>query len=363
MKSSLKTSFAGRSIAKVLFVLASMTLWMACTEDSGMLNPSDEASSASSNSTSRWGDYNYNVEVSDDGTKWTYTISKVSSKSKNLSHFIIDLQNCGDQSATFANLISATVNGQAADIRPNEGQGTGCDPYAATTNFVKINFPIAASTYVIVITFDSGYDVFAGARAWQKAGTSCNIGTVGAPGCPKGSKCSFSQGFFFANGSWRNDADVIWEDNNGLTIGGYNYSHDNGTTLWETDKGKGGDQTLNAFFQLGAVRLSGTEASVSVEDVALIDKYFELVGRSIVTNCGSFDCSVNDPVCYGLVTLQPCNKNRQPTGNPYTYVNLPASVSYTVTVEDITTTVTITKAEVQAAGSRIGAFIDANHCP
>jgi hypothetical protein len=43
MKSTLKTSFAGRSIATVLLVLASMALWTACTEDSGMLNPGDEA--------------------------------------------------------------------------------------------------------------------------------------------------------------------------------------------------------------------------------------------------------------------------------------------------------------------------------
>jgi hypothetical protein len=357
MKSTLKTSFASRSIATVLLVLASMALWTACTEDSGMLKPGDEAASASSNSTSNWGDYNYNVQVS--GRTWTYTITKRTSRSKDMSHFIIDLQNCGDQSATFANIVSATLNGQPANLSPNEGKGTGCDPYALTDNFVKINFPKVAAPYVLVITFDRNFLPFASANAWQKAGTSCNRGTITAPGCPEGEVCSYSQGYFFAGGAENNGASEFWT--NGLTIGGFTYTQAEGNSLWFTDRGRGGDQTLNAFFQLGAVRLSGAEGEAAA-DAALIDQYFSLVGNSITKNCGSFNCSAPS-TCYGMVTLQDCNAQNRPTGNPYTYVNLPASVTYNAGTVEAPVSVTITKAQVQAAGSRIGAFIDANHCP
>lgn len=133
--------------------------------------------------------------------------------------------------------------------------------------------------------------------------------------CPE-TRCSYSQGYFFANGSYRNGASVLWT--NKLTIGGVTYDQAQGRVLWDANNGPGKDTTLNAFFQLGAVRLSGVAGAVAA-DAAIIDKYFN--GINAYSN---------------FTTL--------------TNFNLPAEAGG------------YTKAEVKAAGSRIEAFISANHC-
>lgn len=306
----------------VLFFLYS------CTKD-GKLSPdnlnesnSAIASKGSVKSTSSFGDYEIGVNVSADGKVWTYTITPKKG-AKNLSHFIIDLNNCGLESATFANIVSATVNGAPADLTPTEGSGTGCNPQATTSNFVKIN-TAAASSWVIVITFERGYQVVEAATAWVKAGTSCTKGTIKAPGCPVEDYCSFSQGFFFANGSYQNGASDTWNIA-GLTIGGVLYSQADGTKFWGIDKGAGGNQTMNGFFQLGAVRLSGVESEVAAH-AAIIDTYF--TGLDVNTAIAT---GYNGP-------------------NSFQYFNLPATSNG------------ITKAQVIAAGSAISAYIDANHC-
>lgn len=298
-----------------------------CSDEPATVN-SDASMSASSakpspNSTSQWGDYNISVTVSADGSIWTYTITRLKANAKNLSHFIIDLNNCGDQSATFGDIIWGTVNGSPANLVPTEGSGTTCNPQATTTNFVKFNDLQAATSWVLVLKFDRGYSIADTAAVWIKAGTSCNQGTISGPGCPIEEYCSFSQGFFFANGAVNNGASLFWV--NGLTIGGVNYTQAQGNNAWFIDRGPGGDQTMNGFFQLGAVRLSGVESEVAA-DAAIIDAYF--TGINIFTT---------------LVTT---------TGNhPYTYFNLPATSNG------------ITKSQVIAAGGRIGTFVDTNHCP
>ena len=301
------------SLAGILF-LAMITLFSCKKADSPSLV---SGAKGGGNSGSTLGDYLIIPTVSADGTVWTYTITRTKPSAKNLSHLIINLQNCGDQSATFANIVSATVNGAPADMRPTEGSGTGCDPQASTTNFVKINFS-AATSWVVVITYERGYSQVS-SNVWVKAGTSCNQGTILAPGCPLEDYCSFSQGFFFANGTTQNGATDFWV--NGLTIGGVTYTQLQGNTFWGIDKGKGGDQTMNGFFQLGAARLSGAEGEVSAE-ATVIDAYFSgLDVASKITNAGT-----------------------------YLYFNLPAVSNG------------VTKAAVTAAGSAIGAFIEANHC-
>lgn len=298
-----------------------------CSDELVTVNPDASMSSASSAkspaSTSQWGDYNISVTVSPDGTVWTYTITRVKANAKDLSHFIIDLNNCGDQSATFGDIIWATVNGSPANLTPTEGSGTTCDPQSITTNFVKFDDLQAATSWVLVLKFDKGYSIDETTIAWIKAGTSCNQGTISGPGCPNEAYCSFSQGFFFANGAVNNGASQFWV--NGLTIGGVTYTQAQGNNAWFIDRGPGGDQTMNGFFQLGAVRLSGVESEVAA-DAAIIEAYF--TGINIFTT---------------LVTT---------TGkHPYTYFNLPATSNG------------ITKSQVIAAGGRIGTFIDANHCP
>ena len=318
--------------------IAAVFILLSCTKEGRITNNETTTATAavstkgSPKSTSNFGDYAIALSVSSDGKVWTYTITRAKSSAKNLSHLIFDLNNCGDQSATFANIVSATLNGQPANLSPTEGSGTGCDPQSTTTNFVKINFT-AATSWVLVLTFDRGYETFATANAWVKAGTSCNIGTLPAPGCPKEDYCSFSQGFFFAPGSSNNGASALWA--NGLTIGGVTYTQADGTNFWNLDKGNGGDQTMNAFFQLGAVRLSGVEdqvtATLSIEGVDVnvvdvIDTYFS-------------GLNVTSTITTGY---------KGP--NSYQYLALPATSNG------------ITKAQAVAAGSAIGAYIDANHC-
>ncbi len=264
-----------------------------------------------SNSGSNLGDYNVDVQVNADGSLWTYTITRANNKAKNLSHFIIDLGNCGDESASFVNIIYATVNGAPANLSPSEGAGTGCDPQAITTNFVKVNFE-AASSWVLVIKFDRGYYEYTNAATWLKAGTSCNQGVSIAPGCPREEYCSFSQGFFFANGSFNNGASASWVD--GLTIGGVTYTQAEGNQIWNIDRGPGGNVMLNAFFQLGAVRLSGVEAAVQ-SHADVIEAYFAA------------------------------------KGNVFNHLNA-GGTAFTLNYD----------AAVFAAGSAIGSYIDANHC-
>ena len=135
-------------------------------------------------STSQWRDYNIAVSVSLDGTTWTYTITRVKQNAKDLSHFIIDLNNCGLSSANFGNIIDANVNGNQGNIVSSEGAGTDCNPQASTTNFVKFNDLHAATSWVFVLTFDRGYTSVETGSGWLKAGTSCSQGTIIAPGCP-----------------------------------------------------------------------------------------------------------------------------------------------------------------------------------
>jgi hypothetical protein len=315
-----------RAVWALLF-LVSTTLFFSCKKESSDLSSAETystpAGKGNSNSTSNFSDYNIAVSVSADGKTWTYTITKAKANAKNLSHLIIDLNNCGAESASFANIVSATVNGAAADLSPTEGSGTGCSPQTTTNNFIKINFS-AASSWVLVITFDRGYYIFDTAAGWVKAGTSCNTGTLKAPGCPREDYCSFSQGFFFANGSFTNGAAASWV--NGLTVGGIIYTHAQGANFWNIDRGRGGDQTMNAFFQLGAVRLSGVETEV-LAHVAIIDAYFT-------------GLNINDIITHGTA----------PNGSSYQYFNLPATGGG------------YTKAQVQAAGSAIGTYVDDNHC-
>lgn len=269
---------------------------------------------SSTSSTSNFTDYTITVSVSADGSEWTYLITKAKTNAKTLSHFIISLDNCNEESATFSDVISASVNGVPTDLSTIEGSGTGCNPQATTSNFIKFPDFSAATSWTLVIKFDRGYETKADGIAWLKAGTSCNQGVVAAPGCPKEARCSFSQGYFFSNGALNNGATALWT--NGLTIGGIDYTQAQGALAWTTNNGPGKDTTLNAFFQLGAVRLSGAEDEVA-SYAAIIDAYFN--GINILNT------------------------------------TLPASVTDSLGV-------VYTKAQVKAAGSAIGTYIDAHHC-
>ena len=311
-----------------IFIFALMSVCLIGCSNDDIANDSNlensvynaSAKKPNQNSESAYSDYAVNVTTSPDGSIWTYTITKSKPNSKNISHFIINLDNCGEASATFANIIGASVNGVLANLVPTEGQGTGCDPQNITENFVKVNLE-AATSWVITIKFDKGYFATP-STSWIKAGTSCNTGSVLSPGCPMFDDplCSFSQGFFFANGALNNGSSDFWID--GLNIGGVTYTQQQGMELWRTDRGYGGNQTLNGFFQLGAARLSGIEGEVQ-DQANIIDAYFTSIGNV-------YDYLV--------------------TENNRSFFVFPATAG------------DVTSKQVQAAGGIIGNYIDANHC-
>ena len=59
------------------------------------------------------GGYDISTQVSNDGgvSTWTYTIIKTTPNTKDLGHFIVSFDACGDRSPTIDNIVSATVNG------------------------------------------------------------------------------------------------------------------------------------------------------------------------------------------------------------------------------------------------------------
>jgi hypothetical protein len=129
------------------------------------------------------GAYAVDVQVSPvpAGTAWRYTIAKTTSDAKDLGHLIINFGNCGDQSPTIANVVSATVNGVGwlDQLESTEGK-TGCN--IDSVNFVKFDNLPAADTYLIEFTLNDTYPLM-DSTGWLKHGTTCERIAVLAPGC------------------------------------------------------------------------------------------------------------------------------------------------------------------------------------
>src|SRR5690242_2734180 len=68
---------------------------------------------ASGQSTPAPGDYTVALQVTQGAgsSTWIYTVTRAPSTAKEIPHFTIDFGNCGDDSPTLANVVSATVNG------------------------------------------------------------------------------------------------------------------------------------------------------------------------------------------------------------------------------------------------------------
>ena len=129
------------------------------------------------------GAYAVDVQVSPvpAGTAWKYTITKTTSDAKDLGHFIINFGNCGDQSPTIANVVSATVNGVGwlDQLESTEGK-TGCN--IDSVNFVKFDNLPAANSYVIEFTLNDTYPLM-DSTGWLKHGTTCERIAMQGPGC------------------------------------------------------------------------------------------------------------------------------------------------------------------------------------
>jgi hypothetical protein len=129
------------------------------------------------------GAYAIGLEVSqaDGRSTWRYTISKTTAETKDLGHFILDLDSCGNQDPTIANVVSATVNGVdwSDHLESSEGR-TGCD--VASPNFVKFDNLPTADTHVVEFTLDDVHPPM-DTTAWLKRGRSCTRTPVLGPGC------------------------------------------------------------------------------------------------------------------------------------------------------------------------------------
>jgi hypothetical protein len=128
-------------------------------------------------------DYNVSVATTqaDGKSTFTYTITKASGASKDLGHFILNFNICGDQSPTLAHIVSATVDGADwwGQLEASEGNN-GCD--VDSTNFVKFDNLPPADTHVIAFTLDDTYPIM-DTTGWLKAGQSCLKKPMLGPGC------------------------------------------------------------------------------------------------------------------------------------------------------------------------------------
>lgn len=129
------------------------------------------------------GSYAIGLEVSQAGSRstWRYTIDKTTADTKDLGHFIVDLDSCGERSPTIANVLSATVNGVdwSDQLQASEGR-TGCE--VTSPNFLKFDDLPAADTYVLEFTLDDIHPPM-DTTAWLKSGRSCQRARILGPGC------------------------------------------------------------------------------------------------------------------------------------------------------------------------------------
>ena len=129
------------------------------------------------------GDYNVDLQLSQEGnrTTWRYTLTKTTHRTKHLSHFIVNFGNCGDQSPTITDIVSATVNGVDWLNKITATEGERCCNIDSA-NFVKFNHLPPAHTYVIEFTLNDIYPPMDSA-GWLQSGASCVKKPLLGPGC------------------------------------------------------------------------------------------------------------------------------------------------------------------------------------
>jgi hypothetical protein len=184
-----------RKMVRAGIAMALAALVVACSEDEIAVNPSNgqggggknapksanAQKDSNSNSESSAGDYN--ITVTKECKVWTYVITK-NGDAKDLSHFILDLNNCPwSTSLNISSIVSATVNGQPAVLESSEGN-TGCDVASVTSNIVKFDDLPDAPSYTIVFELNHEYGNALMTTAWLKAGNSCHAYVVNGPCCP-----------------------------------------------------------------------------------------------------------------------------------------------------------------------------------
>ena len=113
----------GKVVRALLISFVLIAFGTACTEEAivssdakgggGNNKPLKEAKSENDNTQSN--ENSFDIEVTTDGTTWTYVITKTGKNA--LSHFILNLDNCDWSNLLTPDMIeSATVNGLPADL-------------------------------------------------------------------------------------------------------------------------------------------------------------------------------------------------------------------------------------------------------
>jgi hypothetical protein len=129
------------------------------------------------------GGYAIGVEVSqaDGRSTWRYTIDKTTAKTKDLDDFVLDLNSCGSQGPTIANIVSATVNrvDWSNQLEASEGK-KGCD--AGSPNLVRFSDLPHGDRQVVEFTLDDVYPPM-DTTAGLARGKSCTRSPILGPGC------------------------------------------------------------------------------------------------------------------------------------------------------------------------------------
>ena len=173
-------------MARILGIVTLVVFAFACSDDSEDVAISADAAARKNKEvqnslSSTVSEDAYCINVYNEGTYWRYTIT-LKEGAKGISHFILDLNNCEwNQTLSIANIVSATVNGAAANLSNSEGEGTGC--VLTTDNFVKFDDLVEAEEYVIEFTLDQVFGNALMTTAWIKAGQSCIPYVVHGPCC------------------------------------------------------------------------------------------------------------------------------------------------------------------------------------
>jgi len=129
------------------------------------------------------GDYTVALQVTQGAgsSTWIYTVTRSPSTAKEIPHFTIDFGNCGDDSPTLANVVSATVNGvdwmnNLSSTETSPGCGVTSSKVVVFNNLPNLQ------QWTIAFTLNDNYPPMDGA-AWLKTTTSCARKPVLGPGC------------------------------------------------------------------------------------------------------------------------------------------------------------------------------------
>ena len=125
----------------------------------------------------------FDIQVTTDGTTWTYVITKTGKNA--LSHFILNLDNCDWSKLLSPSMIeSATVNGSPAQLETSPGNGTGCNVEEISTNIIKFDNLADVDVHTITFTLKQQFHNYQLTTVWLKAGNTCFTQEVHGPCCP-----------------------------------------------------------------------------------------------------------------------------------------------------------------------------------